>query len=69
MKQFLDNVLMHVADENVREALLEDIIDPAMDKILINLKDKITELHSSYACGSLATLNPCFVKELENLRS
>ncbi|KAF5015124.1 hypothetical protein F66182_13649, partial [Fusarium sp. NRRL 66182] len=69
VKQFLDNVLMHVADENVREALLEDIIDPAMDKILINLKDKVTELHSPYARGSPATLNPRFVKELENLRS
>lgn len=69
VKQFLDDVLIYVADENVREALLEDIIDPAMDKILGKLKDKVTELHSPYARGSPATLNPRFVKELENRRS
>ncbi|OKL58398.1 hypothetical protein UA08_06379 [Talaromyces atroroseus] len=68
-KQFLDDVLVHVADEDVREALLEEIIDPEMDRILMKLKDKVTELHSPYARGSLKTLNPRFVKELENRRS
>jgi GTPase SAR1 family protein len=69
VKQFLDDVLLHTADENVREALLEDIIDPAMEEILVKLKDKVTEIHSPYARGSPATLNPRFVKELENRRS
>lgn len=69
VKQFLDDVLLHTTDENVREALLEDIIDPAMEKVLVKLKDKVTEIHSPYARGSPATLNPRFVKELENRRS
>jgi Dynamin family/Dynamin central region len=69
VKQFLDDVLVHVADENVREALLEEIIDPEMDRILTKLKDKVAELHSPYARGSPKTLNPRFVKELESRRS
>jgi hypothetical protein len=69
VKQFLDDVLVHVANESVRQALLERIIDPAMDKILVKLGDKVTELHSPYARGIPATLNPRFVKELENRRS
>ncbi|KUL89118.1 hypothetical protein ZTR_06016 [Talaromyces verruculosus] len=69
VKQFLDDVLVHVADENVREALLEEIIDPEMERILMKLKDKVAELHSPYARGSPKTLNPRFVKELESRRS
>lgn len=69
VKEFLDDVLMHVADENVRQALFEEIIDPEMDKILMKLQDKITELHSPYASRTPATLSPRFIKELENLRS
>jgi GTPase SAR1 family protein len=69
VKEFLDDVLIHVADENVRQALLEEILDPAMDKILVKLKDKVTELHSPYARASPATLSPRFIKELENRRS
>lgn len=69
VKQFLDDVLVHVADENVGEALLEEIIDPEMDRILTKLKDKVAELHSPYARGSPKTLNPRFVRELESRRS
>lgn len=69
VKQFLDDVLVHVADENVREALLEEIIDPEMERILMKLKDKVAELHSPYARGSPKTLNPRFIKELESKRS
>ncbi|EED18554.1 dynamin, putative [Talaromyces stipitatus ATCC 10500] len=69
VKQFLDDVLAYVADESVREALLDEVIDPAMDAILENLKEKVTELHSPYARGYPATLNPRFVKELQNRRS
>ncbi|QGA17120.1 hypothetical protein EYB26_004790 [Talaromyces marneffei] len=67
--EFLDDVLIYVADENVRQALLEEIVGPAMEKILAKLKDKVTELHSPYARASPATLNPRFVKELEHRRS
>ncbi|KAH8698887.1 P-loop containing nucleoside triphosphate hydrolase protein [Talaromyces proteolyticus] len=69
VKKFLDNVLTEVADENVRHAILDEIIDPAMDGVLLKLKEKVTELHSPYSKSYPATLNPRFVQELEKKRS
>jgi Dynamin family/Dynamin central region len=68
VKQFLNDVLVYVADESVRQAILEEVIDPAMDERLAHLKEKVIEVHSPYAGGYPATLNPRFVRKLENER-
>jgi GTPase SAR1 family protein/Tfp pilus assembly major pilin PilA len=69
VKQFLDDVLSQVADESVRRAVLEEIIDPPMDTKLVALKDKVDEILSPYSNGYPLTLNRRFLKEIERQRT
>ncbi|QKX56148.1 uncharacterized protein TRUGW13939_03248 [Talaromyces rugulosus] len=69
VKEFLDEVLAHVSDENVRRAVLEEVIDPAMESKLSKLKEKVNELYSPYSSGYPTTLNPQFVRALNARRS
>lgn len=68
VKQFLDDVLDHVADDTVRQAILQDLIDPAMELKLQALKDKVDELMTPYSNGYPSTLNRRFVAEISRLR-
>lgn len=69
VKKFLDEVLAHVSDESVRRAVLEEVIDPAMESKLSKLKEKMNELYSPYSSGYPTTLNPRFVSLLKARRS
>lgn len=65
-RQFLDDVLNHVVtDENVKQAIRDEILDPNMEEKLDKLKEKVEELGLQYAQGYPATLNPRFTQELE----
>ncbi|CRG86338.1 hypothetical protein PISL3812_03343 [Talaromyces islandicus] len=69
VKKFLDEVLAHVSDESVRRAVLEEVIDPAMELRFSKLKEKVQELYSPYSSGYPTTLNPRFVLALKTRRS
>jgi GTPase SAR1 family protein len=69
VKKFLDEVLAHVSDEGVRHAVLEEVIDPAMESKLSKLKEKVNELYSPYCSGYPTTLNSRFVLALKTQRS
>lgn len=69
VKKFLDEVLAHVSDESVRRAVLEEVIDPAMESKLSKLKEKVNELYSPYSSGYPKTLNPRFVSAVKFERS
>lgn len=69
VRKFLDDVLDHVADGSARQAILQEIIDPAMDEKLRALTDKVDELMTPYSDGFPSTLNRRFVSEIGRLRS
>ena len=69
VRLFLDYVLKHIAEPNTREAILQDIIDPAMELKLECLSEKVKELMTPYNGGFPSTLNRKFVADIERMRS
>lgn len=69
VRLFLDYVLKHIAEPCAREAILQDIVDPAMDSKLQSLREKVKELMTPYNDGFPSTLNRKFVSDIERLRS
>lgn len=65
---FLNDIVDHLIQDSVRDTLLREIIDPAMDKRHQILRDKVDELLTPYTKDFPATLNRQFVIHMQELR-
>lgn len=67
---FIRHVVTHVADESTAEALIREVLDPAMNNILSKLNEKMTELLDSHRqkCHPI-TYNHDFIQTLQQIRS
>lgn len=69
VKVFLEDLVGHVAGDTTCDALLQEVIDPAIELKRKTLKSKVDELMTPYRKGFPATYNRQFVARLEKLRS
>ncbi|PGH10520.1 hypothetical protein AJ79_05448 [Helicocarpus griseus UAMH5409] len=68
VKDYLDSLVDHITQPSVRDPVLREIIDPAMDARLQKLKEKVDELLTPYTREFPATLNRSFVMRMQQLR-
>ncbi|KAI9845871.1 MAG: hypothetical protein M1838_001526 [Thelocarpon superellum] len=67
-RAFLDLVISHLTDENTAESLLREVVDPLMDKISAQLKEKVTEVLMPFQKGHPITYNHYFTETIQALR-
>lgn len=68
VKEFMKDLLHHVAETEVSWTLLENLIDPEMDRKSNLLNDKLDELLRPYLVAHPVTLNMRYVKTLTEAR-
>ncbi len=67
-RSFLDLLISHLADEPTSEALLDQVIDPAMDQNLRNMNQKLDEILRPYQAGHPITYNHYFTETIQKVR-
>lgn len=68
VKRFLDDLLHHIADAGINEAILQTLIGHEMEDRLQILHDKIDELISPYKRVIPTTLNPELTARIRDVR-
>lgn len=66
-QEFLGMVVTHVADVTVRENIIREVIDPAMNALLASLKSKTAELLSSHNHLHPITYNEEYITATQNV--
>ena len=67
-RSFLDLLISHLADEPTSEALLDQVIDPLMDRKLKDMNKKLDELLRPYQSGHPITYNHYFTETIQKAR-
>lgn len=67
-RSFLDLLISHLADEPTSEALLGQVIDPAMDQTLRIMNQKLDEILRPYQAGHPITYNHYFTETIQKVR-
>ncbi|EFZ03870.1 dynamin family protein [Metarhizium robertsii] len=65
---FLNQLIVHIADETTVNAISETIIEPALDSILKTLHNKVSQLLEPHRFGHPITYNASFTDTLLNIR-
>jgi len=68
-KEFLGLTTTYVADEATSEALIQKILEPALDQILETLNEKTTELLTPHQKSHPITYNHYFTESLQKVRN
>ena len=66
-KSFFELLMRHAAQDSTAEAILQNVIEPALESRKTHLLSKIDELLSPYRKGYPLTLNASFVRESQKL--
>lgn len=67
-RSFLDLLISHLADEPTSEALLDQVIDPLMDRKLKDMDQKLDEILRPYKSGHPITYNHYFTETIQKVR-
>ena len=67
-RSFLDLLISHLADEPTSEALLDQVIDPLMDRKLKDMNKKLDEILRPYQSGHPITYNHYFTETIQKAR-
>jgi len=67
-RSFLDLLISHLADEPTSEALLDQVIDPLMDRKLKDMNQKLDEILRPYQTGHPITYNHYFTETIQKVR-
>ena len=67
-RSFLDLLISHLADEPTSEALLDQVIDPLMDRKLGEMNQKLDEILTPYKAGHPITYNHYFTETIQRVR-
>ncbi|KAK4130249.1 hypothetical protein BT67DRAFT_452580 [Trichocladium antarcticum] len=66
--RFLELVVLHTADASTAKALQHEVFKPAMEKIMIEIRDKTSELLVPHKNGHPITYNQDFTESLLKMR-
>lgn len=66
---FMKQLITHVADPATSRAILEEIMNPELDTILAQLRDKVASLLKPHQDGHPITYNHFFAETLQNVRT
>ncbi|KAK5998958.1 Interferon-induced GTP-binding Mx2-like protein [Cladobotryum mycophilum] len=67
-KTFLWHLISHIADPTAAAMIMEDIVEPALDEILGNLRKKTSDLLKPHQTGHPITYGNTFQKTVQRIR-
>ena len=67
-RSFLDLLISHLADEPTSEAILDQVIDPLMDRKLKEMSQKLDEIMTPYKTSHPITYNHYFTETIQKVR-
>ncbi len=67
-RSFLDLLISHLADEPISEAILDQVIDPLMDRKLREMSQKLDEILTPYKTSHPITYNHYFTETIQKVR-
>ena len=67
-RTFLDLLISHLADEPTSETLLDEVVDPLMDRKLKDMNGKLDEILTPYQNGHAITYNHYFTETIQKVR-